>query len=123
MTPAHTPQPGENSQPASTPPPAGDGDVVDRWVAQVSAELRLAMAGVDVAALLDLTREVAHGVARPAAPLTAFLVGFAAGREAAAGGTDEAAAVRAATEAVLGLLARRAGGTAQPIRPGPASSR
>lgn len=30
--------------------------------------------------LLDLTSDVAHGPARPAAPLTAFLVGVAAGR-------------------------------------------
>jgi len=30
--------------------------------------------------VLDLTRDVAHGVARPAAPLTAYLVGMAVGR-------------------------------------------
>ena len=30
--------------------------------------------------MLDLTRDVAHGVARPAAPLTAYLVGMAVGR-------------------------------------------
>ncbi len=30
--------------------------------------------------VLDLARDVAHGVARPAAPLTAFLLGLAAGR-------------------------------------------
>ena len=30
--------------------------------------------------MLDLTRDVAHGVARPAAPLTAYLVGVAVGR-------------------------------------------
>jgi len=30
--------------------------------------------------VLDLTRDVAHGVARPAAPLTAYLVGVAVGR-------------------------------------------
>jgi hypothetical protein len=32
--------------------------------------------------VLDLARDVAHGVARPAAPVTAFLVGLAAGRSA-----------------------------------------
>lgn len=30
--------------------------------------------------LLDLTRDVAHAVARPAAPLAAYLVGVAVGR-------------------------------------------
>jgi hypothetical protein len=33
-----------------------------------------------VAAVLDLARDVAHGVARPAAPLTAYLVGVAVGQ-------------------------------------------
>ncbi|KQM07662.1 hypothetical protein FF86_1002150 [Frankia sp. CpI1-P] len=123
MTSAHTPPPGDS------PPPGGGGDVLDRWLAQVGAELGLEMTGVDVAAILDLTRDVAHGVARPAAPLTAFLVGLAAGRDAAVGGTDTVAAVRAVTAAVHGLLDRRAvldrraDETAQPIRPGPASSR
>ena len=31
--------------------------------------------------LLDLTKHVAHGPSRPAAPLTAFLVGVAAGAQ------------------------------------------
>lgn len=30
--------------------------------------------------VLDMARDVAHGVARPAAPLTAYLLGLAAGR-------------------------------------------
>jgi Domain of unknown function (DUF6457) len=30
--------------------------------------------------VLDLARDVAHGVARPAAPLTAYLLGVAVGR-------------------------------------------
>ena len=37
------------------------------------------------ALVLDLAREAAHGVARPAAPLTTFLAGYALGRE---GGLD-----------------------------------
>lgn len=49
---------------------------LDEWVAAVSAELGLGP--VDVKAVLDLARDVAHGVARPAAPLTCLLVGLAA---------------------------------------------
>lgn len=30
--------------------------------------------------MLNVTRDVAHGVARPAAPLTAYLLGVAVGR-------------------------------------------
>ncbi|WP_262851492.1 DUF6457 domain-containing protein [Mumia quercus] len=40
----------------------------------------------DLHAILDTAREVAHAVERPAAPLTAFLVGFAA---AQAGGSQD----------------------------------
>jgi hypothetical protein len=49
---------------------------------------------VDIDLVLDLARDAAHGVARPAAPLTTFLLGYAA---AARGGTpgdvEEVAAV------------------------------
>lgn len=38
--------------------------------------------------VLDLAREAAHGVARPAAPLTTFLAGYALGAE---GGLDRLA--------------------------------
>ncbi|MGH1526576.1 DUF6457 domain-containing protein [Leifsonia sp. L25] len=34
----------------------------------------------DVAAVLDLARDAAHGIARPAAPLTTFIAGIAVGR-------------------------------------------
>ncbi len=56
--------------------------VLDEWLAVASAE-----GGLDEGTgaayrdlVLDLARDVAHGVARPAAPLTTFLLGLAAGR-------------------------------------------
>jgi Domain of unknown function (DUF6457) len=49
---------------------------LDEWVATVSAELGLEP--IEVSAVLDLARDVAHGVARPAAPLTCLLIGLAA---------------------------------------------
>jgi hypothetical protein len=49
---------------------------LDEWTAMVSDELGLG--SVDSRAVLDLARDVAHGVARPAAPLTCLLVGLAA---------------------------------------------
>jgi hypothetical protein len=33
-----------------------------------------------VATVLDLARDAAHGIARPAAPLTTFIAGMAVGR-------------------------------------------
>ncbi|WP_079035809.1 DUF6457 domain-containing protein [Streptomyces albus] len=66
--------------------------VLDEWIAAAKAELGIEL-NVDTTVLLDLARDAAHGVARPAAPLTTFLAGYAAGR---AGGSsvdvDEAAA-------------------------------
>jgi len=62
------------------------GGVLDDWIAAAKTELGIDL-DVDVRGLLDMTKEVAHGVARPAAPLTAFLVGYAA---ASRGGGAEA---------------------------------
>lgn len=58
-------------------------NTLQEWVNLVCRELDLGDA-VSPAAMqsrvLDLSRDVAHGVARPAAPLTAYLLGLAAGR-------------------------------------------
>jgi hypothetical protein len=58
----------------------------DRWIAAACAELGLDPADVPVRTVLDLARVAAHQVERPAAPLSAFLLGLAVGR-----GTDLAA--------------------------------
>lgn len=50
---------------------------LEDWITEAKTELGIDLA-VDIPGLLDLTRVIAHGVARPAAPLTAFLVGYAA---------------------------------------------
>lgn len=71
--------------------------VLDAWMAEAAAELGIEL-DVDVAGLLDLTRVVAHGVARPAAPLTAFLVGYAAAQQG--GGPTAVASARARVEAL-----------------------
>ncbi|MGP3941326.1 MULTISPECIES: DUF6457 domain-containing protein [Streptomyces] len=76
------------------------GRVLDEWITAVKAELGIDL-DVDTAALLDLARDAAHGVARPAAPLTTFLVGYAAAQK---GGGPEALA--AATEKAAALAAR-----------------
>ncbi|MFI6543307.1 NTP transferase domain-containing protein [Streptomyces prunicolor] len=53
------------------------GHVLDEWISAVKDELGIDL-DVDTGILLDLARDAAHGVARPAAPLTTFLVGYAA---------------------------------------------
>ncbi|MFE1507630.1 DUF6457 domain-containing protein [Streptomyces sp. NPDC058726] len=63
-------------------------DVLAAWTAAVRTELGVGVE-VDRDLLLALAGDAAHGVARPAAPLTTFLVGYAAGL---AGGGPEAVA-------------------------------
>ena len=64
-------------------------EALDDWVAEAAALLGIAPADVPVATVLDLARRVAHGVARPAAPVTTFLLGLAVG----AGRAEELAAL------------------------------
>ena len=52
---------------------------LDEWVGAACAELGLDSAVVDQRTVLDLARQVAHQVDRPAAPVTAFLLGVAVG--------------------------------------------
>lgn len=62
---------------------------LEDWTQAASAELGIEVADDATTLVLDLARDVAHGVARPAAPLTAYLLGLAAG-----GAADPAAATR-----------------------------
>jgi hypothetical protein len=71
--------------------------MLESWLRALSAELGVPY-DADTSALLDVARDAAHNVARPAAPLTTFLVGYAAGLR---GGGPEA--VRAAGEAASAL--------------------
>jgi hypothetical protein len=55
-------------------------NTLEEWTSKVCADLEIPVDAVNTAVVLDLARDVAHGVARPAAPLTAYLVGVAVGR-------------------------------------------
>lgn len=52
---------------------------IERWAEAACAELGLSANQVSVKTVLDLARDIAHQVERPAAPLTAFLLGLAVG--------------------------------------------
>jgi Domain of unknown function (DUF6457) len=53
---------------------------MQRWLDAACAELGIDPGTADARTILDLTRDVAHQVDRPAAPLTAYLLGVAVGR-------------------------------------------
>ncbi|MFF0287618.1 NTP transferase domain-containing protein [Streptomyces sp. NPDC005262] len=78
------------------------GNVLDEWITAVKNELGIEL-DVDTGVLLDLARDAAHGVARPAAPLTTFLVGYAAAKASNGGGGPEAVAEAARKAAALAL--------------------
>jgi len=67
--------------------------VLDDWLREAAASLDCSPADLGllgeeaVTLLLDLTRDVAHGVARPAGPLSTFLLGLAMG--SSGGGLDD----------------------------------
>ncbi|WP_433212755.1 DUF6457 domain-containing protein [Dactylosporangium sp. CS-047395] len=74
-------------------------DVLGEWLAAAAGAVGVAAPDEAVRkAVLDLARDVAHNVARPGAPLTAFLLGVAVGQ-----GADVQA-----TSAELSRLATRA---------------
>ncbi|MDP3950879.1 DUF6457 domain-containing protein [Microbacterium sp.] len=50
---------------------------LDAWVADLAESLGLGADEHPIGLLLDLTRDAAHGVVRPAGPLTTYLVGLA----------------------------------------------
>jgi hypothetical protein len=52
---------------------------LDDWTRQAIDELGLDPAVLDQGLVLDVARDVAHGVARPAAPLSTYLLGVAVG--------------------------------------------
>jgi len=66
---------------------------LDDWIVRACEALDLEPGTVEQHLVLDLARDVAHGVARPAAPLTAYLVGVAVGR-----GADPATAATLITD-------------------------
>jgi hypothetical protein len=80
---------------------SSDATALSAWITAVSQELGLEDAleqGSTVDMVLDLTSDVAHDVSRPGAPVTAFLVGVAAGRA-----DDPAVAARDYAEKIRNL--------------------
>lgn len=72
--------------------------MLDAWVTAVATELGVEVDALDTAMLLDVARDAAHNVARPAAPVTTFLLGYVAGRS---GGDPQVLAQAAAKARTL----------------------
>lgn len=61
-------------------------EALEAWAAELRRRFDLAEDDLPIALILDLARDVANGVARPAAPFSAFAAGLVAGR---AGGSPD----------------------------------
>jgi hypothetical protein len=81
---------------------------LQEWVDAVCDELGVPADDIDIPLLLDAARDAAHSVARPAAPLTTFVIGYAA---AARGGG--AGAIRTAAEQAVRLALESRTGSEQ----------
>jgi Domain of unknown function (DUF6457) len=55
-------------------------NTLESWTEAACTELGIDPAIMDTRVVLDIARDAAHQVARPAAPLTAYLLGVAVGR-------------------------------------------
>lgn len=88
--------------PTDSPSAPGRDDVIEQWYVDLCAHLGVDPEHVTPAEVLDLAAVAAHAVIRPAAPLTTFLVGYAAGL---AGGGQ--AAVRTAARSAAELAEER----------------
>ncbi|SDB84190.1 hypothetical protein SAMN05216410_0372 [Sanguibacter gelidistatuariae] len=91
--------------PAATPSRTLPPEALDEWLVALASELGLDPALVPTGAILDVARDVAHDVARPAAPLSTFMVGMAAAQRAAAG-EDLTAALHDAARRTSDLAGR-----------------
>ena len=90
------------------------------WAVHLSGDLGIDSdefrAAVDIDGILDLAGVAAHTVLRPAAPVTTFLVGYAAGFAAAAG-TDPSSAIRSAEGTSRAALAAESDPNQPPTAP------
>jgi len=81
------------------------------WSVQATALAGVEGAPIDIDAILDLARDAAHGVERPAAPLTTFILGYAAAAQGLdAAGVAELAARLGAAALEVGSSEASAGG-------------
>ncbi|PVE19111.1 MULTISPECIES: DUF6457 domain-containing protein [unclassified Arthrobacter] len=73
--------------------------ILQEWSAQLIEAFELQGTTIDIDAILSLAGDAAHSIVRPAAPLTTFIAGYAAGLAVASQQATEAVAMESAIEA------------------------
>lgn len=79
---------------------------LDAWVTELLEGLEIPEAPVDVDSILGVAGVAAHSIIRPAAPVTTYIAGYAAGLAAGAGMAGDAASMAGAERRVRELLER-----------------
>lgn len=80
-------------------------ETLEEWCRSLLQAYDLEDVDIDVNAILSLAGVAAHSVVRPAAPLTTFIAGLAAGLAAGAGQPPSPAAMAAAMDRARTLVA------------------
>ena len=88
----------------------GTVNQLDKWLAAAGAELGVDPAEIPTHEVLDVARDVAHGVLRPGAPVTAYLMGLAVGR-----GADPSEVAARLSAMALGWPGPESGGDDPPV--------
>ena len=70
--------------------------LLHEWTEKLLEAFEIEGTDVDIDAVLALAGRAAHGVVRPAAPLTTFVAGYAAGLAVGSGQAEEQVAMRSA---------------------------
>ena len=83
-----------------------EAQVLDEWTHRLAQALQILDLDVDQELLLDLARKAAGSVTHAAAPVTTFLVGYAAGLEAGTGSAGSKASSTAATAKAADVASR-----------------
>ncbi len=92
-----------------------DRDLLLRqWSEELIEMFELGGTNVDVDAVLALAGKAAHTVVRPAAPLTTFIAGYAAGMAVGYGQADSATAMRSAIQAATAACPSDSGDSERP---------
>lgn len=83
-----------------------EAQILDQWSQRLAQALQILDLDVDQELLLDLARKSADSVIHAAAPVTTFLVGYAAGLEAGTGSAGSKASSAAATSKAAAVAFR-----------------
>ncbi|MHB1235018.1 MAG: DUF6457 domain-containing protein [Microbacteriaceae bacterium] len=90
-----------------------EDQLLAEWCRRLEEELGIPGLTLDQPAILGLAGRAAHAVVRPAAPLTTFIVGYAAGSAAAGDATAADAAIASAMDAASRLCRSLESGSAK----------